>query len=97
MKIQVDPELLDGVGKNIKTQVDNFKTSYGVLTGCFKVMSEWTGEDNTAYLEKVTKFKSDFDKLGIILEDFSKFLTDSATTYRNTIDGITSKAKALQD
>ena len=57
----------------------------------------WDGSDNLAYVDQVKGFEDDFKKMAKEMENYSKFLKDSANTYRSTQQRIAQNAKKLQN
>lgn len=94
--IRVTPEALDTAAGNIENLADQYHSQY---ENFFKLVEDlaatWQGEDNVAFAQKVNEFRDDFEKMFSEMNQYSSFLRNSATAYRNTQEDAKNRAQAL--
>lgn len=95
--IRVTPEALDSAAGNIETTADEYQNQYnGFYTLIDELNSTFTGEAYDAFKQKVEEFKDDFAKMWKEMNEYSTFLRNSATAYRNTQDDAKTCAQNLK-
>lgn len=79
MNLTVDTELLkefgntiNGYGASYLDQVDSLYQTVNALN------ESWKGTDSDAYVDKIVGYKTDIENLGKAIEDYGKFLIESA-------------------
>lgn len=95
-KIKVDPAQLETVAGKILTQAADYEKLYlAVFTEIEGLNAAWKGEDNVAYYNQIKEFKPDLEAMKKIMDEFSGFLTKSATAYKETQGAIKAAAGKL--
>ncbi|MCR8643645.1 WXG100 family type VII secretion target [Paenibacillus sp. N1-5-1-14] len=95
-KIVVDPAKLETVAKTMDGHSAEYQRLYDQLFNEVKNMGNaWKGQDNVAYTTQIEGFRDDFDNMKKLMEQYSGFLKQSATTYKETQTDIVSAAKRL--
>ena len=95
--IRVTPEALDSAAGNIESIADDYKTQYeSFYTLIGELNHTFTGEAYDAFKLKVEEFKDDFGKMWTEMNEYSTFLRNSATAYRNTQEDAKTRAQNLK-
>ncbi len=55
----------------------------------------WIGEDNTAFTSKIMSYESDFHQLHVLGNEYIDFLRNSAKSYRNTQQELTTMVNSF--
>ncbi len=97
--IRVQPSELSSASKNIANYRNNFIDAYEDLVNKVKELtnSTWGGTDADAFAQKINLFKSDFQKMDVILQDYSSMLERAAEAYRQAQTNVTNNAGTLKD
>ena len=92
----VDPVQLEKAANDIDAQAADYEKVYRQLFNEVDGMgAAWQGADNLAFVNQIKGFMDDFDKMTQLMRQYSQFLKDSATTYRNTQNEIVAAAQKL--
>lgn len=94
--IQVTPEQLETSAGKIEGLAGDYKTQYDQLyseTGA--MASTWQGKDNLAFIDQISGFKDDFEKMHTLMMNYADFLKKSAKAYRETQQAIMDQARKL--
>lgn len=95
--IRVTPEALDSAAKRIETTAGDYQTQYKAFyTLIDELNSTFTGEAYDAFKQKVGEFEDDFNKMWSEMNEYSTFLGNSATAYRNTQEDAKVRAQNLK-
>ena len=95
-KIMVDPTVLETSAKKMDEQASDYEQQYNKLFSDVDGMAAaWQGADNLAFVGQIKGFMDDFQKMTALMRQYSQFLKESATTYRNTQNDIITQAKTL--
>ena len=70
---------------SLLTEVNNFTSS------------DWKGADADAFRDQVQGFKDDFGKMKDLMNDYAKFMRDSAELYDNTKKDLITQIQGLQN
>ena len=74
----------------------SYQTAYrAILTESTNLASDWSGEDYTAFNNKVQALEDPFSRMKQLLDGCSTDLEESAQKYETTQSNITSKASSL--
>lgn len=94
--IQVTPEQLETAATKIEGLAADYKTQYNQLYSETNAMaSTWSGKDNTAFVDQISGFKDDFEKMYTLMNNYVDFLRKSAKAYRETQDAVVADARKL--
>lgn len=94
--IQVTPEQLETAAGRIDSLAGDYKTQYDQLYSEANAMaSTWNGKDNVAFVDQISGFKDDFEKMHTLMLNYADFLRKSAKAYRDTQDTVTTQARKL--
>ncbi len=92
----VDPTVLETSAKKMDEQASDYEQQYNKLFSDVDGMAAaWQGADNLAFVGQIKGFMDDFQKMTALMRQYSQFLKESATTYRNTQNDIITQAKTL--
>ena len=96
--IRVTPEALDSAAKSIETTAGDYQTQYKAFYTLIdeELNQTFTGEAYDAFKQKVGEFKDDFEKMWAEMNEYSTFLRNSATAYRNTQEDAKTRARSLK-
>ncbi len=94
--IFVEPAVL----QNSAAAVDDLKSQYqdhvSKLYQYIEVMSSsWQGSDNLAFVNQIQGYYDDFQRIGMVLSQYSDFLKRSAIAYQQTQQELASMASKL--
>ena len=95
-KIKVTPALLVSTASRIESLASDYKKQYDLMyseTGA--MAAEWGGKDNLAFIEQISGFKDDFEKMRSLMTSYADFLRKSAKSYSDTQTTIVNNAKRL--
>lgn len=96
IKISVDPNRLDVNASRIEQQVVTYEKTYRRLFQEVDGMgASWQGKDNQAFVQQITGFQADFQKMAILMREYANFLKHSAKTYRQVQDERMNQARRL--
>ncbi len=94
--IQVTPEQLETAAGTIEGLSADYKTQYDQLyTETSAMAATWSGKDNTAFVDQISGFKDDFEKMHTLMLNYADFLRKSAKAYRDTQDTVVTEARKL--
>ncbi|MCI9292260.1 MAG: WXG100 family type VII secretion target [Erysipelotrichaceae bacterium] len=96
--IEVTPAQLESAAGKIDGHAGDYQSLYQEF---YKVTDDmaanWDGKDNLAFIERISGFRDDFQKMYQLMLDYADYLRKAAKNYRDTQDSITSQAKNLQN
>lgn len=96
--IMVTPEQLESAAGRIESLAADYKTQYNSLYNETNAMaSTWKGKDNTAFINQISGFKDDLEKMHTLMVEYATFLRKSAKAYRDTQETITAEARKLSN
>ena len=91
-EFKVTPELLRSSSRNIATIKSNVQTTMqNIEAEMRKMKNDWDSEAANAFISKFLGLKDNFEAYYKVIEQYSKFLETTATTYTQT-DSEISKA-----
>ena len=91
-KITVEPMQLEACAMRMEERNSSYLKNVATLFSAVDAMNAgWQGKDNLAFTTK----QSDFKQLSILCTEYIEFLRNSARSYRNTQDELTSQAGML--
>ena len=94
--IIVTPEQLEIAAGRIETLAGDYQAQYNQLYSRTDALaSTWQGEDNTAFVDQISGFKDDFQKMYNLMMQYADFLRKSAQAYRSTQEQVVSQARSL--
>ncbi|WML60551.1 WXG100 family type VII secretion target [Neobacillus sp. PS2-9] len=95
-KIVVDPAKLESASQKIDAQAADYERQYTKLFSEVDGMgSAWQGADNLAYVTQIKGFMDDFQAMVALMKQYSEFLKQAATVYRQTQSETINAAKKL--
>lgn len=96
--ILVTPENLKKKATEVDSKASDYYKEYQNLLADVQnfTSSDWTGEDATAFRNKVEGFEPDFSKMKQLMEEYASFLRQAATNYENTQSNIKSTIAGLR-
>lgn len=95
-KIKVNPQTLEQASTKIQGLVDQYEQQYkDVFKKIEALKACWDGSDNLAYVEQVKGFEEDFKNMAKEMDNYAKFLKDSANAYRSVQQQVAQNAKKL--
>ena len=97
--IKVTPENLTAKAREVDAKADNYYNSYkGFLQEMQTLTStDWTGEDATAFFQRVAGFEDDLKKMKQLMNDYAAFMRQAAQNYEATQANIKGKIGGLQN
>jgi WXG100 family type VII secretion target len=94
--INVTPEDLKKSANNVDGKIKEYVNLYNKLYGEVQTMAaNWKGEANQAYAKQIEGFKTEFENLKKVLENYVEFLHKSAEVYSRTEANIKDGAGKL--
>ena len=94
--IKVDPQMLEQAATKIDSLVGQYEQQYKTVFSKFDALKAcWDGSDNLAYVTQVKGFEEKFINMQTEMQNYAKFLKDSAKAYRNAQQEIAQSAKKL--
>ncbi|GFN30950.1 WXG100 family type VII secretion target [Paenibacillus xylaniclasticus] len=95
-RIKVDPSQLETAAGKIRDQATEYQKLYNQLYNDVAHMGNaWKGEDNRAYTQQIDGFKDDLENMKRLMDEFARFLTESAKAYKDTQAAIVQAAGKL--
>lgn len=96
--ILVTPENLTAKAGEVEGKAAEYYSSYQTLLADVQNLTstDWTGEDATAFLQKVQEFEPDFLKMKQLMEEYAIFLKQAASNYTSTQSNIKNTIAGLQ-
>lgn len=92
----VDPAKLEVASQKIEANAQEYQQKYKQLYSEVDAMgAAWKGTDNIAYVSQIQGFMDDFQKMVVLMEQYSDFLRQSARVYRDTQSEVINSAKKL--
>lgn len=96
-KITVTPDYLDAcAGRMEEKNADYVRNCAELFTAVDNMSAAWSGKDNTAFTNRILKFRNDFNQISLLCTAYADFLRSSARAYRQTQDELTSQAEMLE-
>ena len=94
--IKVDPAVLTSTAGKVDAQAAEYRKEFAQLYSEVDAMqAAWQGADNVAFTNQIKTFKPDFEKMAKLMDEYSQFLKQAASTYQKTQDEIKSAAAKL--
>lgn len=95
--IRVQPSELLSAANNITGYRNGYIDDYNdIITKSQNLTNTtWGGTDAEAFAVKITAFKSTFEQMETILQQYIDFLNKSAEAYKQAQTNVTSEASAL--
>lgn len=94
--ILVEPAVLENSASSIESLNDQYKGAYERLYQSVEMLSSaWQGSDNTAFVNQINGYKEDFQRISLLLNQYSEFLQSSAHAYRQTQMELAQQAARL--
>lgn len=94
--ILVTPEQLESTAGRIEGLAADYKNQYNQIYNETNAMaSSWDGKDNIAFINQISGFKDDFEKMHTLMLNYADFLRKSAKAYRDTQDTVVAEARKL--
>ncbi len=94
--IKVTAADLDQASGEIQGLATEYKAEYNALyTAIDQSLTSWTSEDKTTFITQINGFKDDFERMKDLMEEYARFLTRSAESYRTTQQNVINKAQSL--
>lgn len=94
--IIVDPAKLEAAASQMDTQAGEYERQYNQLFSEVDGMgAAWQGTDNVAFVNQIKGFMDDFQQMKALMLQYSEFLKNSATSYRNTQEDRITQARSL--
>ena len=94
--IIVDPAKLEAAASQMDTQAGEYERQYNQLFSEVDGMgAAWQGADNVAFVNQIKGFMDDFQQIKALMLQYSEFLKNSATSYRNTQEDRITQARSL--
>lgn len=96
--ILVTPENLKKKAAEVDNKAADYFKEYQKLLADVQsfTSTDWTGEDATAFREKVEGFEPDFSKMKTLMEEYASFLRQAATNYENTQSNVKNSIASLR-
>jgi WXG100 family type VII secretion target len=97
--IQVTPDNLRTQAAKVDQLATEYNDQYTTLLNEVDgfTSTDWKGSDATAFRDQVQGFKDDFVKMKELMNDYARFMRDSAQLYEDTQKDIINQAKGLQN
>ena len=94
--ILVTPEQLESTAGRIEGLAADYKNQYNQIYNETNAMaSSWDGKDNIAFINQISGFKDDFEKMHTLMLNYADFRRKSAKAYRDTQDTVVAEARKL--
>lgn len=94
--ITVTPEYLNEAANKIQNLASDYKNQYNQLYKETDAMgSAWSGKDNTAFINQISGFREDFEKMNSLMNEYVEFLRKSAKKYSDAQNSIVDSARKL--
>ena len=95
-KIAVEVEQLESCAARMEEKNQDYLHHCDLLFQSVETMSNaWNGEDNRAFTSQIASYESNFRQLHRLAAQYIDFLRNSARSYRNTQQELTSMINAL--
>lgn len=96
--IKVSPDEVRDIAEQIIGKAGEYKDTYTALYSKAEEMkAQWSGTDNTAYINQINGFKDDLEKMYALMNDYADYLKKAAQTYEETQTSIAQQAAKLQN
>ena len=97
-KINVDYTLLLQYADHIDEITNEYHRLYNHLYNNVETMEvSWKGKDNMAFTSQIKSFSDNFNKMSVVLRQYSSFLKNSANSYRQTQDELVNHVNRLSN
>ncbi len=95
-KIMVDPTRLDMSASKIEQCTNDVEANVAKLYDEVELMKvSWQGKDNNAFTSQIRSFEEDFKQVIYLTKQYSEFLRNSASAYRETQNELTSQVSQI--
>ena len=85
-----------GIAGSVTNLAEQYKTCVNEV---YKVVesleNDWKGTDNVTYINQVKSYQEDLNSLGVVIENYAKFLSKTAQVIENTQAEIANNAGRL--
>ncbi len=96
-QISVEPSQVLKVATNIEACNDDYQRLYQELYSKIDYLSGiWKGKDNVAFVEEIRTYENNFQRISIVLRQYSDFLRRSINAYEGTQNELYAQAKQLR-
>ena len=83
--IFVDPSTLESFANQIDDYSSQYRNKYQLLNNeVDRLQISWNGKDNMAFTNQIKGYNDDFEKIHMILNQYSHYLKNAARAYRET-------------
>lgn len=97
MKINVDMNQLLQNAAFIQNQAQEYaKTYQGVYQLLQQMEGVWSGKDYQAFAQQLQAFQKDFEQMKQVLEEYARYLRESAAVYSRLQSDCTAMANRLR-
>ena len=94
--IRVTPDEVQRTARNIEADNIRYRDSYtNVFNASDMILRTWAGRDTVAYYNRLNEFRGVLTQMEVLVGEYIAFLDRSALAYRETQDGIESRAHGL--
>ncbi|SEP63484.1 WXG100 family type VII secretion target [Lachnospiraceae bacterium RM5] len=97
--ILVTTENLERQATNVDTEANGYMEKYNELLNDVDTFTstDWTGDDATAFKNKVKEFEPQFKKMKELMEKYATYLRTASSTYENTQQDVISQINGLNN
>lgn len=95
-KIAVEPSRLEVCAQNVEQQRSEVqRTVLRLYEKVDEMSAAWQGKDNTAFTVQIHGYEDDFQRLMMLMQQYSEFLRSSARSYREMQNELAAQASRL--
>ena len=95
-RILVEPVQLENVASIVENRNNEYQRLYhSLFQEVDNISGVWQGEDNIAFTNQIKGFNDDFNRIAIVLSQYTEFLRNSARSYRECQNQLVSQARTL--
>lgn len=95
--IIVEPERLEDAANKVEQACEEYESIYhNLYSDIDKMQSSWSGKDNQAYTNQIRAYQEDFNKISLVMKEYTAFLRNSARAYREAQNELYSSAMKLR-
>ena len=97
--ILVTTENLEKQATNVDTEANSYMEKYNELLNDVDTFTstDWTGDDATAFKNKVREFEPQFKKMKELMEKYATYLRTASSTYENTQQDVISQINSMNN
>ncbi len=96
-KISVEPQQVLKVAERVDASNDDYQRLYRDLYAKVDLLAGvWKGKDNVAFVEEIRSYESNFQRISIIMRQYSDFLRRSISAYEGTQNELYTQARQLR-